>query len=95
VNGAYPKAPFTVSNTLTLEQYDQDNFGFLRLEVSKTQIVGTYLSAPYTVGGTPAAKVADSFTVDLVKKTVVTGTGGGGGGSGPKPPKKKKKKKRK
>src|ERR1700730_324049 len=32
VNGAYPKAPFTVNNALTLEQYDQDNFGFLRLE---------------------------------------------------------------
>jgi calcineurin-like phosphoesterase family protein len=97
VNGAYPKAPFTVNNALTLEQYDQDNFGFLRLEVSKTQIVGTYISAPYTVGGTPASKIADSFTVDLVKKKVVTGPGGGGG-SGPKPqpqpPNRKKKKRR-
>ena len=95
VNGAYPKAPLPIGGGLTLEQYDQDNFGFLRLEVSKTQIVGTYLSAPYSVGSTPVAKVADSFTVDLTKKTVVTGKGGsGGGGAGkkpqPKPPKKKR-----
>ena len=91
VNGAYPKAPLAVTSGLTLEQYDQDNFGFLRLEVSKTQIVGTYLSAPYSVGGTPAATVADSFTVDLTKKTVMTGTGGSGvrGGHKPKPAKKK------
>ena len=91
VNGAYPKAPLAVTSGLTLEQYDQDNFGFLRLEVSKTQIVGTYLSAPYSVGGTPTATVADSFTVDLTKKTVMTGTGGSGvrGGHKPKPAKKK------
>jgi calcineurin-like phosphoesterase family protein len=91
VNGAYPKAPLVVTGGLTLEQYDQDNFGFLRLEVSKTQIVGTYLSAPYSVGGTPAAKVADSFTVDLTKKTVVTGSGDSGGGGRPKPKPHKKK----
>jgi hypothetical protein len=81
-------------------QYDASDFGFLRLAVSKTQIVGTYMSAPYSSGTTPAAKVIDTFTVDLVKNTVVTGTssGGGGGGNNPKPtPKKKpvpKKKKR-
>ncbi len=92
VNGAYPKAPLVVTGGLTLEQYDQDNFGFLRLEVSKTQIVGTYLSAPYSVGGTPTATVADSFTVDLTKKTVMTGTGGSGvrGGHKRKPAKKRR-----
>jgi len=94
VQGAYPKAPLSVGKGLTLEQYDQDNFGFLRLEVSKTQIVGIYLSAPYSVGGTPAAKAADSFTVDLTKNTVVTessGSGGGGAGKKPKPEPPKKK----
>ena len=89
VNGAYPKAPLAVTSSLTLEQYDQDNFGFLRLEVSKSQIIGTYLSAPYSVGGTPAAKVADSFTVDLTKKTVKTGTGGSGRAGKQRPHKKK------
>lgn len=94
VQGAYPKAPLSVGKGLTLEQYDQDNFGFLRLEVSQTQIVGIYLSAPYSVGGTPAAKAADSFTVDLTKNTVVTessGSGGGGAGKKPKPEPPKKK----
>jgi len=82
VNGAYPKAPLALGNGLTLEQYDQDNFGFLRLEVSKTQIVGSYFSAPYSVGGTPVAKLVDSFTVNLAKNTVATGTGGDQGSSG-------------
>jgi 3',5'-cyclic AMP phosphodiesterase CpdA len=89
VQGAYPKAPLSLGNGLTLEQYDQDNFGFLRVEVSKTQIVGTYLSAPYSVGGTPAAKAVDNFTIDLAKNTVVTGMGGAGPKPKPKPPKKK------
>jgi hypothetical protein len=89
VQGASPKAPLSLGNGLTLEQYDQDNFGFLRLEVSKTQIVGTYLSAPYSVGGTPAAKAVDNFTIDLAKNTVVTGMGGAGPKPKPKPPKKK------
>jgi hypothetical protein len=92
VNGAYPKVPLPLGSGLTLEQYDQDNFGFLRVEVSKTQIVGTYISAPYSVGATPAATVADTFTVDLAKNTVVTGVPSPGGGGGkkpkPKPPKK-------
>jgi len=96
VNGALPKAPLSVGSGLTLEQYDANNFGFLRLAVSKTQIVGTYMSAPYSAGSAPAAKVVDGFTVDLVKNTVVTtaGAGGGAGGGGkkpkPTPPKKKK-----
>jgi hypothetical protein len=93
VNGAYPKAPLALGNGLTLEQYDQDNFGFLRLEVSKTQIVGSYFSAPYSVGGTPVAKLVDSFTVNLAKNTVATATGGDQGSSGktPKPMPAKKK----
>jgi hypothetical protein len=90
VNGALPKAPLSLGNGLTLEQYDATNFGFLRLAVSKTQIVGTYLSAPYSSGATPAAKVVDSFTVDLVKNTVTAGSGGGGAKKKPTPAKKKK-----
>jgi hypothetical protein len=89
VNGALPKAPLALGNGLTLEQYDATNFGFLRLAVSKTQIIGTYFSAPYSSGSTPNAKVVDSFTVDLVKNTVTTGTGGGGKKK-PTPAKKRK-----
>jgi hypothetical protein len=95
VNGAYPKAPLSVGNGLTLECYDQTNFGFLRLAVSKTHILGTYISAPYSGNPAPAASVVETFTVNLVKHTVTTGSAGGGGGTGPKPPKKPGKGKKK
>jgi hypothetical protein len=72
VNGAYPTAPLPLDNGLTLEQYDHENFGFLRLEISKAQIVGTYFSAPYSVSGTPETKVVESFAIDLAKHTVQT-----------------------
>jgi hypothetical protein len=72
IDGAYPTVPLPVDNTLTLEQYDHDNFGFLRLELSKTQILGTYFSAPYSPGATPVNNVADRFVIDLVKHTVTT-----------------------
>ncbi|MGA7169757.1 MAG: metallophosphoesterase, partial [Candidatus Sulfotelmatobacter sp.] len=76
VNGAPPKVPLSLPNGLTLEQYDQTNFGFLRFEVSQTQIVGTYLSAPYVTGTTPTAKVVDSFVIDLTKNKVTTSASG-------------------
>ena len=75
INGAPPPSPLQLGSGLTLEKYDQTNFGFLRLEISKTQIAGTYLSAPYVAGGTPAATVIDSFTINLTKNTVTTGVG--------------------
>ena len=56
-----------------LEQYDQVNFGFLRLEVSKTAITGSYLSAPYKETTTPQPNVTDRFTIDLKARTVTTG----------------------
>jgi hypothetical protein len=76
VNGAPPKVPLALPNGLTLEQYDQKNFGFLRLEVSKTQIVGTYSSAPYVTGTTPSATAIDSFVIDLARNTVTTSGSG-------------------
>lgn len=92
INGAYPKAPLPLGDGLTLEQYDQNDFGFLRLEVSKTQIVGTYLAAQYEApfSGDPVTPaVVDSFLIDLTKNTVVTtgGSGGSAGSSGSKPAK--------
>lgn len=71
VKGRYPKAPMQLTDTLTLENYDQDNFGFLRLEVTKQQIAGTYFSAPFDeAASTPKATVTDKFTVNLAKRTV-------------------------
>jgi len=72
IKGALPEVPLQLGNGLTLEQYDQDNFGFLRLELSKAQIVGTYMSAPYSVGATPEAKVVESFAIDVAGYTVQT-----------------------
>jgi hypothetical protein len=72
IDGQYPTAPLPLGNGLTLEQYDHDNFGFLRFELSKTQILGTYLSAPYSAGSTAAANVVERFAVDLTTNTVRT-----------------------
>ncbi len=72
IDGALPKAPLQLGDGLTLEQYDQDNFGFLRLELSKAQILGTYMSAPYSAGTTPQAKVVESFAIDVAGHTVQT-----------------------
>jgi acid phosphatase type 7 len=93
INGKYPTAPLAITSRLKLECYDQTNFGFLRLAVSKTQIVGTYTCAPYAVGASPKPSVIDTFTVDLVKNTVTTGGAGrakpGGSGKGAKKKRKK------
>jgi len=73
INGAAPPSPLPLSGGLTLEKYDQTNFGFLRFEVSKTQIIGTYLSAPYVAGATsPVGSRVESFAIDLNKHTVST-----------------------
>ena len=90
INGADPKVPLSLGNGLIFEQYDQKNFGFLRLEVSRTQIAGTYRSAPYVPGSTPAAKVVDTFLIDLTKHTVTTTGSGSKAKVARKPPKRKK-----
>jgi hypothetical protein len=81
IDGEPPKAPLTIGGGLTLEQYDQNDFGFLRLEIGKTQITGTYLASPYSApySGSPVTgDVVDSFVLDLVKHTVSTTTPGSG-----------------
>ena len=40
--------------------------------MSKSQIVGTYRSAPYPSAGTPSGILIDSFVIDLGKNTVTT-----------------------
>jgi hypothetical protein len=72
VNGKYPGVPLKLDNGLTLEQYDQDDFGFLRLEIDAATIVGTYFSAPYQVAKIPPAKLVESFSIDIQKRTVKT-----------------------
>jgi acid phosphatase type 7 len=75
INGKYPQAPMQLSDTLTLESYDQDNFGFLRLEITNAQIVGTYFSAPYVETATPTQKAMDTFAIDLKTQTVAKASG--------------------
>jgi hypothetical protein len=70
VGGKYPSTPMQLTDTLTLEKYNQDNYGFLRLEVTKQQIAGTYFSAPYEETSAPEASITDKFSVDLKKRMV-------------------------
>ena len=72
IDGQWPEAPMELSDTLSLEQYDQDRFGFLRFEVSKDQIVGIHTSAIFEETRTPATRVMDTFTIDLKARKVAT-----------------------
>jgi hypothetical protein len=74
IDGAWPTAPQRLTETLRLEQYDQDRFGFLRFEVSADRIVGTYTAAVFEETKTPAARVADGFVIDLKTRQVKTTT---------------------
>ena len=70
INGRPALAPLQLSDTLRLESYDDQYFGFLRFEVTKGQIVGTYFSAPFEQIETPRARITDGFTIDLTARTV-------------------------
>jgi hypothetical protein len=76
INGQPPSQPLPIGNGLTLECYDDTNYGFLRIAVSKTQIVGTYFSAPFSNATSPVGSQVETFTVDLANHTVTTGAGG-------------------
>jgi calcineurin-like phosphoesterase family protein len=65
IQGSFPSVPLNLDDGLTLEKYDQNNFGFLRIEVSRSTIVGTYFSAAYTPGSPGALQQIDEFTVNL------------------------------
>ncbi|HXX69507.1 MAG TPA: metallophosphoesterase [Polyangiaceae bacterium] len=67
VNGEKIVTPVTLTetgDTVTFEKYVDDQFGFLRIELSNSQLVGKY----YTVGKYPAPQsagvVVDTFTLD-------------------------------
>jgi len=72
VNGVLTTAPLELTNTLNLEQYNQTDFGFLRLEFTAAAINGTYFSAPYQESTTPVANKTDGFTIDLHARTITT-----------------------
>jgi len=70
VGGNYPRAPMTLSDTLTLESYDQVDFGFLRIEITKEQIAGMYYADLFEENKTPTLKTTDRFTIDIKARTV-------------------------
>jgi hypothetical protein len=70
IDGAYPGQNLQLTPSLKLASYDQDNFGFMRFEVTRESIVGRYFSAPYAEERTPATALRDSFTIDLVGRRV-------------------------
>jgi hypothetical protein len=72
IKGKYPVPPLKLDAELTLEQYDQTNFGFLRVEVSKTQILGTYYSSPYVAGASPVPKELEKFEITIADHKVRT-----------------------
>ncbi len=58
-------------NPLTIEVYDDTHFGFMRMTVSPTAIVGEFIQVDTTTGKTV---VGDSFSVNLKTYTVTNGT---------------------
>jgi hypothetical protein len=44
----------------------------MRFEVGKDSLTGTYFSAPFQAGATPAANAGDMFTIDLRTRSVTT-----------------------
>jgi hypothetical protein len=58
-------------NPLRLEMYNDTTFGFMRITVTKSSIAGTFVTVDPASGKTGAG---DSFTLDLGKGTVLTGS---------------------
>jgi hypothetical protein len=72
IRGEYPTAPLAVTDALTLESYDHDNFGFARIEVTAQSIVGIYKSAPYTGKTEGVGATEDMFEVALASHAIST-----------------------
>jgi hypothetical protein len=71
-------------NPLTLEIYNDNTFGFLRITASPDSIVGTFVTVDPTSGKTG---VGDSFTLDLNASTISSGVSAGSAKPGKLPAK--------
>jgi hypothetical protein len=73
-NGTKPKPPVTTKdaqgNKLVLEQYNDQDFGYLVVGVSATTLKCTFVTVDPSAKGSPAVGKGDSFTLDLVKHIV-------------------------
>ena len=70
LHGRDPRAPLRLTDTLRLESYDQDNFGFLRFEVTRDAIACMSFGAPFRQATRPVARALDRFTIDLRSRRV-------------------------
>jgi hypothetical protein len=81
---APPKTPASgtdaSNNPLTMEVFNDTNFGFLRITVSPASITGEFVTVDPSSGKTG---VGDSFTLDLHSNTV-SNSASAGGGAAPK-----------
>ena len=72
ISGAYPTPPLQLTSSLRLEQYDQENFGFVRIEVTRNELIATYYSALFQVSTSPASQPLDKFSINLASRKVQT-----------------------
>ncbi len=70
IDGAWPEPGLDLSDSLRLESYNQDDFGFLRLEVTAEAITGRYFAAPFAEERTPQVRQTDGFTIRLADRSV-------------------------
>ncbi len=75
-SGAKPKPPVITKdpqgNQLVLEQYNDQDFGYLVLTVSRTTLKCAFVTVEPKPKGAPIVGKGDSFTLDLVRHTVGT-----------------------
>jgi hypothetical protein len=65
-NGAPVTTPLVLSSELTLERFNQDRHGFMRLDVSATELRGQYFTVPRPQESWSApAQLLDAFVLDL------------------------------
>jgi 3',5'-cyclic AMP phosphodiesterase CpdA len=79
VAGVKPQAgqhsePDGQGNTISLDQYNETDFGFLRITVSPSEIIVVSLGVDPNVAAGTAPAVIDSFIVNLAAHTVTTGS---------------------
>lgn len=75
-NGSKPKPPVTTKdpqgNKLVLEQYNDQDFGYLVISVSAATLGCTFVTVNPATKGSPIVGKGDSFTLDLVKHSIST-----------------------
>ncbi len=75
-SGSNPKPPVTTKdpqgNKLVLEQYNDQDFGYLVISVSAATLKCRFVTVDPSAKGSQVAGKGDSFTLDLVKHTVTT-----------------------